>query len=134
MTVLHTFWQLLETLGRLLIELVQLGFTWSLLLFWLAWWLWGVNWQKAWPVLRGGAWAPVTLLLLVTAFVWSRLVPSVDPWWEAVPNFYWQLGAVGLLAALTLFCGWLQGVFGWAPPEINLDPPAADSHEHGHHH
>jgi hypothetical protein len=39
------------------------------------------------------------------------------------------------VALLTLFCGWLQGVLGWTPPEIELEPPAAPvgHHDHGHH-
>jgi len=45
----------------------------------------------------------------------------------------WQLGGVGLLVAVTLLCGWLQGVFGWTPAEINLEPveEAGAGHEAG---
>jgi hypothetical protein len=53
-----------------------------------------------------------------------------------VPNFLWQLGAVGALAAIALFCGWLQGYFGWTPEEVSVEPaPAAHGHghDHGHH-
>jgi hypothetical protein len=68
----------------------------ALLLFgvWVAWWLGGVNWKKAWPVLAGGAWAPLILLGLIAAGVWSRLDESdlpVDGWFR-VPNFLWKLG------------------------------------------
>jgi hypothetical protein len=131
-----TFLELLEALGKMGVELLALGLQWSLLLAWVAWWLWGVNWKKAWPVLARGAWAPAVLLLLVSALVWSRLTPSEGSFLGliTVPNFWWQLGAVGLLAALTLFCGWLQGVMDWAPAEISLEPPAPTAHHgHGHH-
>ena len=37
-----------------------------------------------------------------------------------------------LLAALTLLCGWLQGLLGWTPAEVNLEPPVAVEHGHGH--
>ena len=49
-------------------------------------------------------------------------------------NFWWQLGEVSLLAAVTLLCGWLQGVFGWTPAEISLEPPAPDADVHGYTH
>lgn len=112
------------------------NWTWLLLIPWIAWWLWGVNWKNAWAVLSEGAWLPVLLIMIVSALVWSALAPSdcAVLGVARVPNFWWQLGGVSLLAALTLFCGWLQGVFGWAPAEVDLEPPAAATdHAHGHH-
>jgi hypothetical protein len=131
----QTFIQLLNNLGKLLGGLAHLILGWSLLIAWLAWWLWGVNWKKAWAVLAQGAWVPVLLVLVVSALVWSQMAPSdcTCLGFTTVPNFWWQLGAVGLLAAVTLFCGWLQGVFGWAPLEVDLEPPAPAAHDHGHH-
>jgi hypothetical protein len=108
---------------------------WLLLVPWLAWWLWGVNWNTVWPVLAEGAWLPVILLLLTGALVWSQIAPSdyTGLGVITVPNFWWQLGGVSLLAAITLFCGWLQGVFGWTPIAVSLEPPAATmDHGHGH--
>jgi hypothetical protein len=126
---------LVVVLGRLIGDLGRVAFSWSLLLFWLAWWLWGVNWKKAWGVLAQGAWAPLLLIMLIGALVWSQVSPSDCNClgFTTVPNFWWQLGSVGLLAAVTLGCGWLQGVFGWTPAEWNLDPPAV-GHGHGHGH
>jgi hypothetical protein len=49
-----------------------------------------------------------------------------------VPNFWWQLGYVSMLAATSLICGWLQSVFHWTPHEIHFDPPAR-GHGHAHH-
>jgi hypothetical protein len=134
--ILQTLEQLVVLLGKLLSELLQFALAWSLLLAWLAWWLWGVNWKKAWPVLAQGAWVPALLLLVVSALVWSQLAPSACSClgFVTVPNFWWQLGAVGLLTAVTLLCGWLQGVFHWAPADVNLDPPAAVAHGDGHGH
>jgi hypothetical protein len=100
---------------------------------WCAWWLWGVNWKKAWPMLAAGGWAPVVLLMIVATLVWSRL--SQGPWSlgaVVVPNVWWQLGGVCVLAAIALLCGWLQGWFGWTPAEISLEPPA-EHDDHGHH-
>lgn len=138
MDILITVGRLCNTLGELLVQLVQLGLHWSLLLAWIAWWLLAVNWNKTWSVLRQGAWVPLVLLMLVGALAWSRIAPSSCNClgFLEVPNFYWQLGAVGLLAAGTCFCGWLQGLLGWTPADINLDPPAPghhDDHGHGHH-
>jgi hypothetical protein len=103
---------------------------------WCAWWLWAVNWRKTWPVLARGAWLPVVLLMLVVAAVWSRLSPEPCSCLGIVtiPTFWWHLGGVGALAAVALFCGWLQGYFGWEPAEIDLEPPAhGHGHAHGHH-
>jgi hypothetical protein len=114
---------------------LALGLRWLLLIGWVAWWLWGVNWSKAWPVLARGAWVPLLLALVFVALVWSRLEPT--PYegipGVTVPNFWWQLVAVSLLAGVALICGWLQGVLGWAPAEVDLEPPAP-SHGHGHAH
>jgi hypothetical protein len=131
----------LEQLGAGLWTLLTLLLTWAVhwlvAAAWFAWWLWGVNWNKTWPVLRQGAWVGVVLVMVTSALVWSQMVPSDCTClsFVTVPNFWWQLGAVCLLTVLTLFCGWLQGVFGWAPAEINLEPPepAAD-HGAGHAH
>lgn len=97
-----------------------------LLTAWCVWWLWGVNWHKLWPVLGAGAWAPLVLLMLMATLAWSRLDPS--------PSAWWQLGIVCGLVALALFCGWLQGHFGWTPPEYSVEPPPPTEHDHGHGH
>jgi hypothetical protein len=99
---------------------------------WCAWWLWGVNWKKTWPVLAAGGWVPAVLLMLVTTLVWSHVDQTPLPLGAvAIPNVWWQLCGVCALAAVALFCGWLQGYFGWTPPEISLEPPAEhDDHAH----
>lgn len=127
----QTLTQLVVVLGRLIADLFWLALAHWVLLVWVAWWLGGVNWQKLWPVLARGAWAPVALLGFIAALVWSRIEPSTYDLLGLVtlPNFWYQLTAVGLLVALTLFCGWLQGMFGWTPPEIQLEP-ATVHHAH----
>jgi low affinity Fe/Cu permease len=92
---------------------------------WIIWWLWAANWQKLWPVLAGGAWAPAVLLFLMGAVVWSRL----EPW-----RFAWQLGIVAALAILALFCGWLQGQLRCTPRDISVEPPVVSDEGHGHSH
>ncbi len=92
---------------------------------WCAWWLWAVNWPRAWPVLARGGWAPVLLLMAMAALVWSRLSPGE---FLTLPNGAWQLGGVCALTALALFCGWLQGVLGWTPHDVDLEPPPAPHH------
>lgn len=112
----------------------------SLVALWCVWFLWAVNWKKLGPVLTAGAWAPVLLLMVIVASAWSRLAPSS---WPAdgplfdlvsIPNFWWQLGCVTFLVLIALFCGWLQGFFGWTPQEFDLAPPAHAHHHHGHGH
>src|SRR5690348_5289051 len=111
--VFQSLWQLILNLWELLVQLLGLAMSWSLLIAWVAWWLVGVNWKKTWPVLARGAWAPLVLLVLVSALVWSRIAPGeLSLGLFAVPNFWWQLAAVGLLASITLLCGWLQGLLG----------------------
>jgi hypothetical protein len=125
--VLEGLLLLLWGLFQALLPLVPVG-------LWCAWWLWGVNWSKAWPVLARGAWAPVVLLMLVAALVWSRLNPAPCPClgFVTIPTFWWQLGGVSALVALALLCGWLQGKLGWAPAEVDLNPPPPAT-GHGHH-
>jgi hypothetical protein len=103
---------------------------------WVVFWLCCVNWKKAWPVLAQGGWAPVVLLLFISAEVWSRIAPGACGClgFMIVPNFWWQLGFVCTLAAIALFCGWLQSLTGWSPVEVSVEPaPVAHGHGHDHH-
>ena len=121
-------------LGQLVFDQQGLALPAFLVLIWIVWWLCGVRWERAWPFLRQGAWAPLVVLSVAIALVWSQIAPSTC--WclglFGVPNFWWQLGGVGLLFALALFCGWLQGVLNWEPAELNLEPPAHHDADHGH--
>jgi hypothetical protein len=107
------------------------------LLLWCAWWLWCVNWKKAWPVLAQGGWVPVVLLMVVCALAWSQVSPGPWPLRKdaslVIPHFWWQLGGVTTLTLLALLCGWLQGQLGWTPAEVSFEPPAPTHHAHGHH-
>jgi hypothetical protein len=134
--ILSTFIHLVETLITLIVEIGALALRHSLLIAWVAWWLWGVNWNKAWAVLARGGWVPVALLTVIAAAAWSAMAPSTYDFLDLflIANFWWQLAAVTLVVLLALFCGWLQGVLGWAPAEINLDPPAPAHHDHAHGH
>ena len=138
MELVQSVLQIVADLGKLAWILLQVAAQWWILIVWLAWWTFGVNWRRAWSALSQGAWAPLVLLMVITALVWSRLDSRTCDClgFMALPNFWWQLGAVCLLAAVTFFCGWLQGYFGWTPQEVNLDPPApvAHGHDHGHGH
>jgi hypothetical protein len=131
----QTLGQLVTVLGQLTWQLLELASQWLLLIIWVAWWLLAVDWRKAWPTLRAGAWAPVVLLMVIVALAWSRLEPP--PAGFAVRDFAWRLVYVAVLVAVALFCGWLQGVLRWMPPAITLEPPAhepVDGHVHGAHH
>jgi hypothetical protein len=96
---------------------------------WVAWWLLGMNWKKGWAALAEGAWVPLVLLGVLVALVWSQMAPGPL---ASLPNFWWQLGAVTMLISSMLFCGWLQGYFGWTPQEVEIEPAAHADHEHGH--
>jgi len=103
---------------------------------WCAWWLWCVNWKKAWPVLAQGGWVGVLLLMFLGALAWSNITPSpCNCLGIRVGNFWWQLGSVSALTAVALFCGWLQGQLGWEPAEVSFEPAAGhDAHAHVHVH
>jgi len=134
MEILNTLLDLVLNIGTLIKQVFVLSMGHVLMIVWIAWWLWAVNWKKAWPVLARGAWAPAVLLVVVGALVWSRIAPSdFGLGFMILPNFWWQLVAVGLLAGVALFCGWLQGVMGWTPPEISLEPPVVHDAGHGGH-
>ena len=135
MAIQDTLRELLIALGTLAYELFTLGWHYILFILLIVWSLWAVNWSRAWAALRQGAWAPLILLMLVTALVWSRISPTSCDCLKIVtiPNFWWQLGYVSMLVAIIFFCGWLQAVFHWAPAEVDLNPPAAHGHDHGHH-
>ena len=133
--IIQTLVQLVETLWRLFLEIGGLAGQHLLLIVWVAWWLGAVNWNKAWGALARGGWMVVVLLTVLAAIAWSAIAPSSFDVFGLfqIGNFWWQLGASTLIALLALFCGWLQGVFGWTPAEINLEPPAPAHVEHGHH-
>jgi len=128
----ETFWQLILVLVRLLAELGSLALHWWVVLLWFAWWLWGVNWQKAWPMLKQGAAIPLALLVVLVALAWSQIAPGTSSY-IPLPNFWWQLVAVAALAASALFCGWLQGITGWTPADVEVDPPVQVEHGQPHH-
>jgi len=100
------------------------------------WCLFAVNWRKAWPVLSAGGWLPLALVVAMAAYVWAQVYPRpLSVLGLSLGNGWWQMLAAGLLTGYALFLGWVQGVYGWAPEEISLDPPPAahgDHHHHGH--
>jgi ABC-type nickel/cobalt efflux system permease component RcnA len=140
MEILHTFWLLGQNLAVLGQQLFPYLLSALVPIAWIAFWLCAVDWRKACPALTQGAWAPLVLIMVIAALVWSRISPSqFDLWGLAkLPNFWWQLAAVGLLVGVAFFCGWLQLYFQRFPPEISFDPPVShdahghDSHGHGH--
>jgi hypothetical protein len=121
-----TLWQLIVNLATLAGLVLGLAQHWLLLIVWVVWWLFAVDGRQARAVLARGAWAPAVLILLVAAFVWSRIAPTAEA------NLWWQLGVVSGLAALALLCGWLQGVLGIVPAPVLVEPvvPHGPGHEH----
>ena len=108
------------------------------LLAWCCFWLFAVNWKKAWSVLAQGAWMPLVLLTCFVPFVWSRIqwtnCTSVGT--LPIPNFWWQFITVLLYVGVAFFCGWLQGYFHLSPFEMEIEPAVeahGDGHGHGHH-
>src|SRR5712692_5134703 len=98
---------------------------------WCAFWLWAVNWKKAWQVLAQGGWVPLVLLIIVGTIAWSRIAPdgsNLD--FLTIPSFWWQLAVVLAWTGMALFCGWLQGYFRITPIEVEVEPPAV-AHGHG---
>jgi hypothetical protein len=128
-----TLKDLAGNLGTLVYLLFLLATSLAFWILWIGVCLFAVNWKHLWPVLGRGGWTVVALLGVVAAYVWSRIDTSAC---EAcgLPSFWWQLGEVGLLIAIALFCGHLQGILRCGPPELSFDPPADHGdHGHGHH-
>jgi hypothetical protein len=107
-------------------------------LLWFVFCLLAINWKKMWPTLAEGAWAPAVLVVIFAAILWSQ-VHAVNVTlfgFLVIGNFWWQLGALGLLTGAALFAGWVQTRYSWTPIEIATEPPAhgpGHGHEHGHH-
>jgi hypothetical protein len=99
----------------------------------IAWCLWGIDWRKAWPTLATGGWIPLVLIGIVASVVWSLVFPGSANVFRfiPIPNYLWQLAAVGFLICVALACGWIQTWLGWYPPEISFEPPtpAHDNHD-----
>ena len=124
-------WSLPEWLPQITPIVLKVG----LLVLFVAWWLWGVDWRTGWPVLATGGWMPLVLVGIMAALVWSRISPSTAILFGfvAIPNLLWQLSTVGLLIGLILFCGWLQTRYGWYPPAISFEPPPPSHDPHASH-
>jgi hypothetical protein len=119
--------EIVANLGALLWVLLGWLAHWWVGVAWFVWWLWGVDWTRVWPVLARGGWVVVALLVVIAALAWSQIAPEGSPGLFAFSNFWWHLAVVGALAALTLFCGWLQMIFRWEPEPTALDE-AAEAH------
>src|SRR5262245_52782375 len=93
MELIETLWQLVLGPLSLVKEVAELALRWGLVIAWVAWWLWGVNWKNAWARLREGAWAPLVLLMILIALVWSRISPGDLQFLGLlnIPNFWAQL-------------------------------------------
>ena len=59
--LLNILGSLATAVGELILWLGRLVFTNWLLIVWIAWWLWGVNWNKTWQVLAR-SWSEAQLL------------------------------------------------------------------------
>jgi hypothetical protein len=72
--------------------------------------------------------------MLIAALVWAQIGPSTYILFDTVtiPNFWWQLGSVTAIVLVALFCGWLQGICGWTPMEIDVEPTPEPHSDHGH--
>ncbi len=65
---MHAGWEVLVTLGALLLP-------WTPLAAWIVFWLFGVNWVKLRQVLLAGGWVGVVLIGLVMILVWGMIAP-----------------------------------------------------------
>lgn len=120
-------WQLITVLASIVVQLLYLTLQNLLLVVYVAWALLAVNWPKVWPTLKAGAWAPLVLIVLIAAMVWTFLEP-MGPW-----GYWWHLGGVSLIVAGAFFCGWLQVLLGWTPPDLSFEPNLEAHGDHGHH-
>ncbi len=121
----QTLLELVVVLWNLLVQLILLGLQYLLLVGYIAVTLLAINWKRTWPILAQGAWAPLVLIILISAQAWTFLEPSYGYWWH--------LGGVVLLVGGAMFNGWLQGILGWTPADLNFDPPESEEGFLAHH-
>jgi hypothetical protein len=131
--------ELLSALRNLVISLVLVVIPWLPLLAWIGYWSLGVNWSKAFPVIRRGGILGIILLMLVSVLVWGAVSPPEGGSHYflglTVSNYTGKFIYVTLLTCIALLCGsaQLSGSFGRFAsfPEESADE---DQHDSAHAH
>ncbi|MCA9064639.1 MAG: hypothetical protein KDA96_16320 [Planctomycetaceae bacterium] len=131
-SVVNLFWSLRDVVVSLVLVIVPF----LPIAAWVAFWLFAVNWAKAFPILRRGGYIGLVLLMLVAVLVWGAVAPPEGGthllMGLTVSNFVGKFIFVTTLTCIALICGSVQlsgalGRFGVFPEE------PADDHGHGGH-
>lgn len=130
-------WQSFVTLFLALIGVLNslvlaISANWELVA-WVAFWTLVVRWPDVREQLRKGAWAAAFLLYFIAALTWGL---CSEPYYIYFPSILEKFFIAGLWVALAFFCGWVQDLFLWTPPEVEIvGPPEgpAVAHAHGGH-
>ncbi|MCS7015236.1 MAG: hypothetical protein RMJ19_11030 [Gemmatales bacterium] len=130
--LLQILLELAWNLARLVVVLAALTFRYALVVGWLAWWLWLVDWRRLWPALRQGAWVPLLLgLALISYITWLLGVPI--PGDKELGRFA-PIALTSALLTSVLLCGWVQTVFAWHPLAVSFEPAVSSAPAEGSHH
>jgi hypothetical protein len=144
MDILTALLDLIQSLGLLLLAVVQAVLPWSALIGWIAWWTLAVDWVRLRSYLLQGGWIGVMLIALTAILVWGVVAPpdggSHSLLGLHVSNFVGKTIYVTALLVIMLLCGSVQ-LSGCCSKLVNLEQPSSggdghgqDSHGHDDHH
>ena len=131
-SLVNVLWSLLDVV----VNLLRVILPWLPLLGWVGFWIFAVNWAKAFPILRRGGFIGVVLLMFVAVLVWAAVAPPDNGkhlmLGLSVDNPSGKFIYVTMLTCIALLCGSAQlsgsfGRLGEFPEE-----PAADDDVHAH--
>lgn len=132
--VFWAVWDLLATLGALVLPLLPL-------IAWVAFWLFAVNWTKLRRVLLDGGWVGAVLIGLVAVLAWGMIAPPAGGAHHmlglSLSNFVGKTVYVTILFCIALLCGSVQLAGFYTPreeePADEEHAPAVAHHGSGHH-
>jgi len=109
------FESLLQMFGAgwgVITSLAALITPWAPLLAWIAFWLFGVNWQKLRTVLLSGGGIAVILMGLVVILVWGSIAPPESGFHHilglTLSNYFGKMVYVTTLIVIMVLCGLVQ--------------------------
>lgn len=122
--LLSSLWQLVLSMGQVLVAVGQLVTPWLPLILLVLVSLLAVDWRRAWPVLVSGGWIGIVILGVTIASVWNFLHPMkelVQPI-DGLTLQSWVIRVVETTACLLIMlacAGWQLSGFHpkWLVPE-----------------
>jgi hypothetical protein len=134
--LLNSLINVARSLLDVLVSLLRIILPWLPLLAWIGFWLFAVNWSKAFPILRRGGAIGVLLAMFIAVLVWGSVAPPEGGTHSllglAVSNYAGKFMYVTMLACMALLCGSVQMSGALGRLAEFPEPVADDHHGHGH--